>query len=404
MTAPAASIHDVPDDLLRLMLLRLDSPLWLVRAAATCKRWRRVVAADGGAFFRLARSLHPPTVVGHYHLEPFTHSSSVSFVPSSPPAPIDYGCFSLDFLPFDVSGGKKTSRWQVDDCHDGLVLLKISSMSRSFLVCDPLTRQYQEVQKPGDREEKQVDFVLRVYLLNGEDGDISISNFRLFFWYRDSSHRQRACVFSTADDGHWSFLLPSQEALSCLGLYPDLAGRVDGCLYLVGTIRPDSFMVLDNASLQFSKVNLPSSIHMSGYWEGKSTYIVVHGKFGSSTTSRIVHVYGDELEVFGRVHGSGEWVIEHSVRRLSEATHGLSGFPADTLFDWNARVFSNGTGFVVLKVEAWDPVIPTSRCISVDVETMEMKVVPESAYHNTWCTWSYALPWPSFIREFPSRV
>jgi len=37
---PAMGSHD-QDALLKLVLLRLDSPLWLLRAASTCKRWRR---------------------------------------------------------------------------------------------------------------------------------------------------------------------------------------------------------------------------------------------------------------------------------------------------------------------------------------------------------------------------
>jgi hypothetical protein len=70
-------------------------------AARRRRRWQRLLR------FRLARSLHPPAVVGHYydHMWGPGRRSTISFVPSSPPAPIDDGCFSLDFLPFDVTGG-----------------------------------------------------------------------------------------------------------------------------------------------------------------------------------------------------------------------------------------------------------------------------------------------------------
>jgi hypothetical protein len=71
MAEDARSIHDVSDDLLwRIVLLRLNSPIWLICTACACKRWCRVVtdsADQGRAFLRLASSLHPPTVVGQYH-------------------------------------------------------------------------------------------------------------------------------------------------------------------------------------------------------------------------------------------------------------------------------------------------------------------------------------------------
>jgi hypothetical protein len=229
------------------------------------------------------------------------------------------------------------------------------------------------------------------YLLSGEDGSISISNFRLLVRFWNGSHR--SCVFSTADAAGWRFLLPSSQEF-VPDYYSHLAGRVDGCLYLP-TIR-GSLMVLDNASLEFSEVLLPSCKDFTASYSGaNSSYIVVHG--GSSPTSRIVHVYGDDLEVFGRVDGSGDWILQHRARKLSEATRGLP-VPAEILmFDWEAWVISAGTGYVIVAVSD-----DRARWVfSVDVETMVMKAVPESAYHETLGTWSFALPWPSFIPECP---
>uniref|UniRef100_A0A0E0GNG0 F-box domain-containing protein n=2 Tax=Oryza TaxID=4527 RepID=A0A0E0GNG0_ORYNI len=48
------------DDLLDSILLRLDSPVCLIRAASVCKRWRRVAAADDAAGF--LRRIAPSTV------------------------------------------------------------------------------------------------------------------------------------------------------------------------------------------------------------------------------------------------------------------------------------------------------------------------------------------------------
>ncbi|GJN35498.1 hypothetical protein PR202_gb24281 [Eleusine coracana subsp. coracana] len=192
------SVHDIPDDLLRLILLCLASPLWLIRAAATCKRWRGVIAAadEGSAFLREARSLHPPTIIGHYHDQTFPYRT-ICFVRSSPPAPIDGSRFSLDFLPFPIAvDDGKTSGWEIVDCHGGLVLLRNDYAFRqsALIVCDPLTRRYQGIRGPPDYTEETGEF-LCVYLLDGEDGTISISNFRLFGRFWDGA--RRGCMFST---------------------------------------------------------------------------------------------------------------------------------------------------------------------------------------------------------------
>ncbi|GJN35499.1 hypothetical protein PR202_gb24282 [Eleusine coracana subsp. coracana] len=176
-------------------------------------------------------------------------------------------------------------------------------------------------------------------------------------------------------------------------------GRVDGSLYL--GMECGIVIVLDNTSLEFFQVDLPSGIHMSEDLGYHSTYNVVHGVAGDSeprSRPRIIHVYLDELEVFRRVFDSGEWVLEHSIRRLSEVTRGLPGYPREKAFDWEARVFDDGIGFVVVSV--WDP---NNRkwLFSVDMETMELKVVPESDYRNTRGTWSYTLSWSPFIRASP---
>jgi hypothetical protein len=109
-------------------------------------------------------------------------------------------------------------------------------------------------------------------------------------------------------------------------------------------------------------------------------------------------MYGEDLKVFDRVHGSGKWILEHSIRRLSEATRGLWGFPAELFYWWEAWIISAGIGFVVVAVVP-DPCEDRSTRLlfSLDVETMGVKSVP--AYHKTWGTWSFALPWPSLIRE-----
>ncbi|CAL4970025.1 unnamed protein product [Urochloa decumbens] len=245
-TGPA-SIHDVPLDLLKLILLRLDSSLWLIYAASVCKLWRGVIAGanDGdGDFLRLFHSLHPPAIAGYYNLG----SDATAFVPTSPPATGRVGRFrSLDFLP----AGR--TRWKVADSHGGLVLLlELPNRSRypDLIVCDPLTRRSQGINHPRGR------YVDRVYLLDGDGGGISMSNFRVLYMFYNNNGQPRAYVFSMGEAGDWRLLDTMGKDLGSF-TRARLAGRLDDgslCLSLSGRV-----MVLDNASLEFFQLDLPSN-------------------------------------------------------------------------------------------------------------------------------------------------
>nr|CAB3453142.1 unnamed protein product [Digitaria exilis] len=115
---PTTSIHNLTNDLLELVLLGLDSPLYLVRAASSCKRWRLIVGGTDGAFLRRFRSLHPPAVIGTYysinqHDNPPSYGYSHNwpevdpvFVPSSAYAS-DGLQLSLDFVPPPADGPRE---------------------------------------------------------------------------------------------------------------------------------------------------------------------------------------------------------------------------------------------------------------------------------------------------------
>ncbi|CAN6343853.1 unnamed protein product [Urochloa humidicola] len=412
--SPAATtIHDVPDELLRLILLRLDSPLWLLRAACASKRFRRAVITDaddaGRAILRLARSLHPPAVVGGYH----NHSGpwrTIAFVPSSPSAPIDDGRFSLDWLPEHLDNITNSTGCRVADCHGGLVLLLRRVFAGSdlaeLIVVDPLTRRHREIHRPPD-EHTGSNFP-DIFLLAGDDndddgGDMSVSNFRLLYSMLDKS--SDAYVFSTADGGGWRLLRPLVPAAG-LGRVTGwvIAGRIDGALY-VG-LSAGTVMVLDNASLEFSEVDLPIRIIDLDPRRYASTFTVVHSAGDDRHTSppvvRIVHVHGEELEVFRRVGGSsGMWVLEHSIRRLSKAARGLPSCPPRNkgYRRMEMEVMAGGTGFAIVSVEL---IAGYQRwSFSVDVDTMELQDVPQKAYHKTDEIFTYTLPWPRFLRACP---
>jgi hypothetical protein len=96
--------------------------------------------------------------------------------------------------------------------------------------------------------------------------------------------------------------------------------------------------------LEFSEVYLPIRVKKSRFDFDYSTFAVVHGDSPS-----IVHVRGDDLELFRRIPKSGEWVLEHSIPGLSEATRGLPGYPEHSR--WMAvDVIAGGTRLAVFNV------------------------------------------------------
>ncbi|CAN6335040.1 unnamed protein product [Urochloa humidicola] len=142
------TIHDVPDDLLRQILLRLDSPLWLLRASCASKLLRRAITTGGRAFLRHAASLHPPIIVGHYHSRS-TPWPRNAFVPSPPlAAPIIDSVDGGRFFPRRTLAEKRDRH--VADCHGGLVLVLLFGSPPELIVYDPLTRRHQGIYRPPD--------------------------------------------------------------------------------------------------------------------------------------------------------------------------------------------------------------------------------------------------------------
>jgi hypothetical protein len=232
--APAANINSVPDEILELVFLHLRSPLYLIRAACTCRRWRHVIGADGG---RLIHSLHgTPSfyAVGHYRVNKPSHpgmrppGSNPVFVPSSSSQWADILAkrnFALDFIP-------KYGHccWALSDVRDGLLLL-LSPLSRPrILVCDPLVRRYIEI--PPSPLFDGCDF-LGVFILDGEDpgAHISLSNFRVSCVLYHSGVI-RACTFSSACGGHWTY--GSGRSDNAVIYRNGYWGALGGCICFIG--------------------------------------------------------------------------------------------------------------------------------------------------------------------------
>jgi hypothetical protein len=102
------NIHDLNDDLLELVLLRIPCRVTLARAAATCRPWRRLIS--GAAFIRRFRSLHPPLVLGHYY-----SGKRTSFIPAEPSPLGPAGDTASAFVDRVISGREPRPRLPVGE-------------------------------------------------------------------------------------------------------------------------------------------------------------------------------------------------------------------------------------------------------------------------------------------------
>ncbi|KAF8746756.1 hypothetical protein HU200_013335 [Digitaria exilis] len=284
-----SAVHNLSDDLLELVLLGLDSPLCLIRAAATCKRWRHVVADADGAFLRRFRSVHPPRAIGTYYNtsdEPFSYGrshlppSDPVFVPSSTTVETDGNGpggglqLTLDFVPCageprDLVDGRGsllllfkekegTAKRFSCDCldHHGYYI------SPDLVVCEPLTRRYQAIPPPDHGV-----FILGAFLLDVDDADeaaIAMTNFRvlLVLYEHDYDNHNRhgypsASVFNTCGSSNPGWCHGEQHYD---GVYlprldeVHLAGRTGGRVYW--SCDDKQVVVMDEHTLEFSNMAL----------------------------------------------------------------------------------------------------------------------------------------------------
>ncbi|CAO1939562.1 unnamed protein product [Urochloa humidicola] len=77
------TIHDIADDTLEVILQHITSLVVLIRAAATCKLWRRVIG--GAGFLRRFHRLIGPYILGH-HVYYSNFGGGMFFVSSPSPA------------------------------------------------------------------------------------------------------------------------------------------------------------------------------------------------------------------------------------------------------------------------------------------------------------------------------
>ncbi|OEL16969.1 hypothetical protein BAE44_0022013 [Dichanthelium oligosanthes] len=364
------------DDILCLILERIDSHVSLIRAASTCKRWRRIIADP--VFLRRYRSLHAPAVAGDYFL---CYSPGVAttgepgrwyplFVPSSPS--IDAGLYSsLDFL---ADAGLKTC--VIVDSRGSLLLIQSGEAFSSVVltvVCEPLTRRYRKIPPPplafnnGGRRCQ-----LREPFLVGGDSDdeagggrISLSNFRVVSELFGDDGLMHLAVFTASgadDDSAWS-----DKVIDHVSPSPRMMlGRTAGSWYFYKGDR--ALVRLDCYTGEFSSSVLPP-LTEDDDWDDLDSHIwnndfgVTEGRDGKL---RIFTALGATMKVFVANHNGGGWALEKKVL-LSEVARGLPGYQP-SFFNQPLDILTRGLGFVILKTtsESWT--------FSVDLETLEISM------------------------------
>ncbi|KAK1630270.1 hypothetical protein QYE76_004585 [Lolium multiflorum] len=377
--------HDVPDELLELVFLRLPSSLHLVHAACTCKRWRRIIAH--AAFLRRFRSLRgSPLVAGHYRVDACVHWSRppgcnpVFFLsPSSDAVGLRPQHFSLDFLP-----SRDGLVWDVADSRGGLLLasqcpgLDKLPIFRDLVVCEPVTRRCRVIPPPTSFR----DYVTcGAFLLDGDadeaaGGRISLSNFRIIVALVLKGIAV-AFVFSSCngDDTGWMIPIPMGGLVTPKN---SIYFQAQAAQSIYWSTEEDEIVALDKDTEEFSYSLLPEE---AGFC--RRTFVGCDGG-----KVRLVCLDYSHLRVFIQAEGADEWVLEKGVELQQLVREVGDQDDGELQVNMLQRIISVAEGSVLLCTEE------RVKLVSVDLATMESKRVVQDNDKYLWPAYMYQLPWP----------
>ncbi|KAF8772328.1 hypothetical protein HU200_005866 [Digitaria exilis] len=370
----------LPDVILELVFLGLDSLLWLHRAASTCERWRHIIAGDA---FRALYGKRPSVVAGSYHNQGGGYSRP-RFEPSPSAAAFDARHFSLDFLPGE---GTKYWGWRIKDRRESLLLIyreDWKAQHRDLVVCEPLTRRQKVIPPPNPSVNYWDD---EVVLLDGGGGGggggIGMTSFTVFL-YSYEGGRIRACMFTSGSSSWCKKNICKPPRLFVVGF---AAGR------RYWHDREKMVIAFDQSTLKFSSFVLPN--HQ--FSERRKMTL----KVGHDGEACIV-VDGDGIiKIFARQKGDGsgeggeEWALEKTIQ-LSAAMLGLP----EPRFLGLTRDQPQDAGMmrIILRHDRGGvPGVPsTSMRFHLNMETMEVECLPSPDLH--YGGYPYEFPWPPSLR------
>ncbi|CAL5092746.1 unnamed protein product [Urochloa decumbens] len=354
------------DDVLGLVLERVDSQVSLIRAAAVCRRWRRAIA--DAAFLRRYRSLHAPSVAGEYHNGAWRSDEGPVFVPSSP-SMVDARHFSLDFLPNGAGA------WSVVDSRGSLLLLMDMRSMRLLgnrlpymVVCEPLTRCFEIIPPLAVDIDAGCSCLIDGIGIEA-DSRISMSNFRVLcmFLCHGFTHTAMLTVGSSWSEKSICHAAPNFHSTSSLG-------HAGGSQYFC--VEGRTLVHLDCSTGDFTSL----AIKDLDFDQERCNLFVTELRDGKP---RIITVSNSTLKVFARLD-NGEWALEKSAL-LREVTCGLPGYKP-SFFHHDQDILIRGTGSVILSpqsAESWQ--------YSVDLETMQVELTTCDMKPTVY---RCELPWP----------
>ncbi|RLN23000.1 hypothetical protein C2845_PM07G14890 [Panicum miliaceum] len=285
----------------------------LVRAALTCRAWRRAVASSP-SFRRRFRAVHPPPLLGLFFEAPGpVQTPNTPAFPTFVPARRrdrdltaavrggDFFLTSLEDLP------DEGPCWYIVDRCRGCVLL-VNWDDDSLVVFNPLTRQIEDVFDLGPEDmfdDSRGHYAqLNPRLLFSDEDPTS---FRVVLLVHDEC-RIRATVFSP-DTWEWLVLpwvdVPASSGDDVCWIQQEDGMQANGFLYWV--YEDKRYLVsLDTATMEFCVTELPHCLR-------DSTFDIGETKDGATCI-----VYSDQLNVGVLMHtrdddGVEKWVLDRVV-------------------------------------------------------------------------------------------
>ncbi|RLN33191.1 uncharacterized protein C2845_PM03G15020 [Panicum miliaceum] len=259
------TIDNLPDELLREVMLRVPTPAALVHAAAVSKRWRGVITSRTGRFLDDYRERHKSSpFLGLYIQREFGGLPSFQKADSIQSADdCDLDLQRAAAKAFNLGSLESHPEWRLLDCYNGRLLL--ARGDESLEVYNPLSCERILVRLPRDG-------ILPNYfsacLLQGHDDDAA--SFRVVSVQHDRRRRYRIVRAVEYDsrkkswkDHPWDFeTLKNIEGTEQGEMMH--AGNYIFCKY-TGT----SLLLLDTRKMQFSALPLPADNNWKQYSIGE---------------------------------------------------------------------------------------------------------------------------------------
>ncbi|CAO2183412.1 unnamed protein product [Urochloa humidicola] len=382
-SSSTTTINSLGEDLMLEIFLRLPSLATLVRAALTCRPWRRAVASSP-AFRRRFRELHPAPLLGLV-VEP-QPDALPAFSPAQCRdrdvlAAIRGGDFAFTHL-LDPQGHARDVplSWRILDCRGGYLLLRNwdAWLLATINPLVPGSAEYYDMPFNTEAPEEHFDQLpvsLNVHLLSSDEDPMQFQ----LVWLLHEKSRVQALVY-TSDTDDWSFLpwaeveerVPPHNADE-YWLRP--GWQANGALYWPFK-NQEHMLKLDTGTMKFSVSELPP------YLKGNKG---CHFAVGETRNGALCIVYCTGLSIGVLMNivdddGVERWVLSGTVHYEAEAD-----LPVNNRI---MQVVAIEDGFVYLA---------TSQMVLVlCLETMKLeKLFPRSfrAHHFQ----PYVMAWPTSL-------